>query len=206
MDREEPKIMSDVKAAVLIDNYYLKKEVLDHRKGNSGDFKLDYLKFSDKVCEKLNSQRYRTFIYDCDVGSNESFLKIIEKLPFFVLRKGEIQRKDHIIRQKQVDIYLAVDMMSLALKIKIDNIILITGDTDFIPAIKFVKEEGAMVTLMTAKKDSFRELSAACDRTFTLDDEFLIEYSGNFSHESGKANGDSQRKFYNKGYQNRRNY
>jgi uncharacterized LabA/DUF88 family protein len=206
MGGEGLKTMSDKKAAVLIDNYYLKKEVLDHRRGNSGEFKLDYEKFSEKLCEKLNSERYRTYVYDCDVGSNENFLKILERLPLFELRKGEIQRTDHSIRQKQVDIYLAVDMIKLASKNRVENIILVTGDTDFIPAIKYVKDEGAMVTLFTAKKDSFRELSATCDRTYALDDEFLIEYRANFSHETGNRKEDYQKKYYRKEYQNRRNY
>ena len=35
------------KAAVLIDNYYLRKEVLDVYNGKTGRFKLDYQRFSD---------------------------------------------------------------------------------------------------------------------------------------------------------------
>ncbi len=206
MGGEGLKTMSDKKAAVLIDNYYLKKEVLDHRRSNSGEFKLDYEKFSDRLCEELNSERQRTYVYDCDVGSNENFLKILERLPSFELRKGEIQRTDHSIRQKQVDIHLAVDMIKLALKNKVDNIILVTGDTDFIPAIKFVKDEGATVTLFTAKKDIFGDLATACDRKYALDDKFLIEYHGNFSRENVYRKEDSQKKYYHKGYQNRRNY
>ena len=39
--------MSEERAAILIDNYYLKKEVLNHMEGT---FKLDYKSFCDLLC------------------------------------------------------------------------------------------------------------------------------------------------------------
>ena len=44
--------------------------------------------------------------------------------------------------QKRVDIKIGMDIASLALKKLVDQIILISGDSDFVPAAKFARREG----------------------------------------------------------------
>ena len=43
------------KAAVSIDNYYLRKEVLDVYNGKTGRFNLDYQRFSDSLCKSIDA-------------------------------------------------------------------------------------------------------------------------------------------------------
>ncbi len=64
------------------------------------------------------------------------------------------------LRQKRVDIKIGLDVAWLASKRIVDRIILVTGDTDFIPAMKFARGEGAQVVLITMGvkvKSSLRE-------------------------------------------------
>jgi hypothetical protein len=49
------KIMTEERAAVLIDNSYLRKEVLDVYKGKQGRFRLDYVKFSNSLCRDIDA-------------------------------------------------------------------------------------------------------------------------------------------------------
>ena len=51
------------------------------------------------------------------------------------------------IRQKGVDMRIGLDMASMTLKRQVDTIILVTGDSDFIPAAKLARREGAEVIL-----------------------------------------------------------
>jgi uncharacterized LabA/DUF88 family protein len=46
------------------------------------------------------------------------------------------------IRQKGIDMKIAVDIASLALKRLVDTIILVAGDADFVPAAKLARREG----------------------------------------------------------------
>ena len=46
------------------------------------------------------------------------------------------------IRQKGVDMRIGVDIASLAFKKQIDQIVLIAGDSDFVPAAKLARREG----------------------------------------------------------------
>lgn len=51
------------------------------------------------------------------------------------------------LRQKAVDMRIGVDIASIALKRQADAIILVAGDSDFVPAAKLARREGARVIL-----------------------------------------------------------
>lgn len=46
------------------------------------------------------------------------------------------------VRQKSVDMKLGLDIASLAFKRQVDRIVLISGDSDFVPAAKLARREG----------------------------------------------------------------
>jgi len=60
--------------------------------------------------------------------------------------------KDNVkldIQQKGVDMRIGLDIASLTLKKISQIIVLVTGDSDFIPAMKFARREGAQLMLFT---------------------------------------------------------
>jgi uncharacterized LabA/DUF88 family protein len=64
------------------------------------------------------------------------------------------------IRQKGVDMRIGLDIASLTLKHHVDVVVLVTADSDFIPAMKFARREGAqlfLVTLGHGVRDGMRE-------------------------------------------------
>ena len=172
------KILSEEKAAVLIDNSYLQKEVIDNLNGRNGKFQLDYQVFSNNLCQEIEAKRFRTYIYDVSLESNRNFLTSLNLLDRFEIRSGKLQGNDRGFQQKQVDILLAIDMIKLALKNKIQHIVLVTGDSDFVPAVQYVKEEGVMVHLRHAESSYSKELSQICDTSKQISKKVLIEFEG----------------------------
>lgn len=75
-------------------------------------------------------------------------------------------------------ILLAIDMIKLALKNKVQHIILITGDSDFVPAVQYVKDEGVMVHLRHAEKTYSKELSQTCDTSRQISKGVLVGFDG----------------------------
>lgn len=53
------------------------------------------------------------------------------------------------ISQKGVDMRIGMDIAALTLKKQVDVIVLVTGDSDFVPAMKFARREGALLFLVT---------------------------------------------------------
>ena len=53
------------------------------------------------------------------------------------------------LRQKGVDMRIGLDIAALALKRLVDTVVLVTGDADFIPAMRFARREGLRVGVCT---------------------------------------------------------
>jgi len=105
-------------------------------------------------------------------ANSEALFKGLSIQPFMALRLGELSfngwkikrnklnnssgsvtvlprdlRPD--ITQKGVDMRIGMDMAALSLKKQVDVIVLVTGDSDFVPAMKFVRREGLNLFLAT---------------------------------------------------------
>ena len=122
---------------------------------------------------------------------NRSLLDRLELKPFFALRLGEIKahewklgnraarsisrhgarqltERDLVpgIEQKGVDLRIGLDIARLALTHIVEIVVVVTGDSDLIPAFKFARREGIRVYLHHMQHGVQRELKAHCDLVF----------------------------------------
>ena len=75
------------------------------------------------------------------------------------------------ISQKCVDMRIGLDMARLALRELVRAVVVVTGDSDFVPAFKFVRREGVKVVLATLGHAGVRpELKAHSD--FVISDTY----------------------------------
>jgi uncharacterized LabA/DUF88 family protein len=74
--------------------------------------------------------------------------------------------------QKQVDILLGVDLVSLSAKGQITEAILLVGDSDFLPAIGAAKNDGILIRLFHGQSPH-RALIAAADERTRIDRAFV---------------------------------
>jgi len=72
--------------------------------------------------------------------------------------------------EKEVDIMLATDMLSLAYRNAYDTAILVSGDSDFIYTVEEVQRLGKRVENASFKKTSSFNLRKTCDEFILLDD------------------------------------
>lgn len=68
--------------------------------------------------------------------------------------------------QKGVDLRIGLDIARLALRGLVREIVLVTGDSDFIPAMKFARREGVRVLLDTMGQPARHELLEHSDHWF----------------------------------------
>jgi uncharacterized LabA/DUF88 family protein len=73
------------------------------------------------------------------------------------------------LRQKKVDIKIGLDMAWLASKRIIEKIVLVTSDSDFVPAMKMARKEGVMIYLLHFGHKVKEELKEHCDGIVTVD-------------------------------------
>jgi uncharacterized LabA/DUF88 family protein len=149
------------RSAVFLDGGYLDKVLLiDFNKA-----KINYEKLAAEMAGQ--NELLRAYYYHClpyqgsppteveraRFASMSKFVNTISRLPRFEVRLGRLAFRgtqpngSPIFMQKRVDCMLGVDMALLAAKGKVSNIEVLSGDSDFIPAIEAVKREGILVTL-----------------------------------------------------------
>lgn len=74
---------------------------------------------------------------------------------------------------KEDDIHMAVDMVEGAFKDRFDIALIISGDGDFVPAVKSVQGEKKKVENLYFKNSSSRNLKKCCDSSIRLTKEIL---------------------------------
>lgn len=110
--------------------------------GKSDDFKwteafFNELKHKRKVALRLGRLSDNALQYNI---KPDSFKKLLNgKLSLEQLTDNDIKLN---IKQKGVDMRIGVDISSLAFKHQVQQIILISGDSDFVPAAKQARREG----------------------------------------------------------------
>ena len=130
--------------------------------------------------------------------ANKALQDHLQREPFFALRLGVLhfggwrvrtefpENRDNIVissadlvpdvRQKGVDMRIGLDIASLTLKRIVDVIVLVTGDSDFVPAMKFARREGAQLYLVTMKHRVKPSLLEHADVLLDVDYDQLIEH------------------------------
>lgn len=122
--------------------------------------------------------------------------------PFFAMRFGEVSfngwtlkepllkrnmeteritiTKDDLkpnVSQKGVDMRIGLDMASLSLKKIADTIVLVTGDSDFVPSLKFVRREGSKIYLVPLKHRIKDALIEHADSIIEIDPKVILSSS-----------------------------
>ncbi|KLO22134.1 NYN domain-containing protein [Marinitoga sp. 1155] len=159
-------------AILLIDGEYLKKVwnyYTNSLKENS-KIKLDFKKLVEVTSRitKDDIEILRNYYYSAppfDDGEEkykklksnfDRFISSLEKINFFEVKLGRTQKINDsdgnpIFTQKGVDVQFAIDLIKWGLNNRVSVLILITGDSDFVPAINYVKDQGKHVYLLTGE-------------------------------------------------------
>ncbi|HEV2740559.1 MAG TPA: NYN domain-containing protein [Candidatus Elarobacter sp.] len=179
--------MADL-AAVFIDGGYLMK-LLKEEFGSPG---IDFKKLAEEMAG--DHDIFRAYYYNCmphqgttpNVEEQERYKKArrfydaLNRLPRFEVRLGKlavrgVDAAGHtIFQQKRVDIMLGVDLVLLAAKNRIAKACLLTGDSDFIPAVQVAKNEGVNVHLFHGNRAQVHdEIWIAADDRTRVDADFI---------------------------------
>lgn len=155
--------------------------------------KLSLLSFSKSIAEECKGELFRIYYYTCPPYQSpnstteekqrkqayDKFAYSLRQLQQFQLREGKLRKyydetgKPEFL-QKGVDILLAIDMLKLTLKGAVQRIVLVSSDSDFVPVVKAIRDEGIFVVLYYYKSSDFKkqcfsqDLYEACDERIEI--------------------------------------
>lgn len=170
------------KVAIFIDGGYLNRVL----KNYFNEINLDYAKFCETICNELNLKRLRTYFYHCMPiirkgnkddekrhADMQKFISKLKRLPRFEIKLGRLQLIGKQFKQKMIDVLMSLDIVGMCFDKQIDHVILIAGDSDFIPAIKKVKDYGAIVHLFYHPSSVHNEVLDVIDELHVISNELI---------------------------------
>jgi len=103
----------------------------------------------------------------------QRFHAALRRLPRFEVKLGRVAYRGNdfegkpIYEQKRVDLLLGMDLILHSVKRTVDEVFLVTGDSDFIPAIQAAKTEG-VITYLVYSGTVYQDLFDAADERIEI--------------------------------------
>lgn len=117
-------------------------------------------------------------------AASDSFFDRLERVPLLTVRYGKLVRRGEtpdgqpILVQKQVDVLLAVEIVRIALRHEASEIVLLTGDSDLLPALRIARDEGIRIRLAHGTRDNrpHGELRELAHESHSLDRDWFYAH------------------------------
>lgn len=119
------------------------------------------------------------YVVTTETGEEKAFLEALEKSGIEIKSK-ELQIFPGGMKKADWDIGIAVDAFELSKKL--DSIVLVTGDGDFIPLVEYLKSQGQQVEIIAFAKSASSKLKEIADDFIDLGkapNKYLIKPYGN---------------------------
>ena len=163
---------SGLKATVFIDHSNIASPILEPNYMKNERF--DYKKFKGFLLQGYEDAGAFMFMGVADPirPEKERFMTYLEKIDFVIMRVPLIRREDGTFEQKQLDILMHELMVSKAEVNQFDIAILVSGDADFVLAVKLIKNMNKDVIAWSWRKSMSRQLLEAVgeENVFYIDD------------------------------------
>ncbi len=155
----------------------------------------DFKRFSDFIANKNKVVEIFYYNAELDISDNpekhksqKEFFDNLRKISNFHLILCKLLKRNitgtnkfyYII--KEDDINMAVDMVERACGDKFDIALIVSGDGDFVPAVKAVQRKNKTVENVFFKNSSSRNLKNHCDKSLELTREILDKFFNNKNH------------------------
>ena len=151
--------------------------------------------FGEVVKDGLSGRlltRAVAYVITTESGEEKSFFEALEKFGIETKTKN-LQIFAGGAKKADWDVGLAVDAIKLAPKL--DAVVLVSGDGDFVPLVEYLKVHGCQVEVMSFGKSSSAKLIEAADDFIDLDEnpqKYLIGLRNKQSRRRGSRINQSQ--------------
>ena len=134
--------------------------------------KVDYNKLlGELVCGRALVRAIAYVVQKPDVDQS-AFLEALRRAGYEIKRKDLILRDDGSTRGDW-DVGMTIDALSLASKL--DTVVLVTGDGDFVPLVSALQARGCRVEIVSFEESTSNELMRSCDQFIPISMDVLFK-------------------------------
>lgn len=150
--------------------------------------RVNFAKILEKATEGRQLVRAMAYVVSSGAEEEKGFFEALEKAGFEV-RSKDLQIFHGGAKKADWDIGLAMD--AIRLSEKIDVVVLVSGDGDFIPMLNYVKERGAIARVLAFGRSASSKMEEMADEFVDLDkdvQDYLI-----YDHKEQKGGANAKR-------------
>jgi uncharacterized LabA/DUF88 family protein len=160
-------LWANQRVAVLVDvqnMYYSARKIYDS--------KVSFHKLLNTILRNRKLVRAIAYTVEKEGADQTKFYEALERTGFEIKSRDLIERSDGS-RKGDWDMGIAIDAISLIERI--DVLVLVTGDGDFVALVNMLKSRGVRVEVASFRESTADNLLAATDEHFSIDKRMLVD-------------------------------
>jgi len=130
--------------------------------------KVNFVKILEDAVSGRQLIRAIAYVVRAEEPLEQTFFEALEKAGFEVKVK-DIQIFPGGVKKADWDVGVAIDMIRMSNKL--DVMVLVSGDGDYVPAVEFLKNQGHRVEVMAFGPSTSNKLTASADDFVNLDEQ-----------------------------------
>lgn len=161
-------ILVDQRVAILVDvqnMYHSAKKIFDGR--------LSYQKLLDQVIDERHLIRAIAYVSEREGIDQSKFYDSLSFLGFDVVKKMLKFREDGTLKNPRGSWQVEYTINAIDLASKVDSIILVTGDGDFVPLVNKIRALGTKLEVACFKDSASEALLQSADSVHYMDESFM---------------------------------
>ncbi|HUU69487.1 MAG TPA: NYN domain-containing protein [Planctomycetota bacterium] len=163
---ERSELWKSQRVAILVDvqnMYYSARKIYGS--------KLSFQKLLPTLLNNRRLVRAIAYVVEKEGADQEKFYEVLRRTGFEIKRRDLIVRSDGS-RKGDWDMGIAIDAISMAEKV--DVVVLVTGDGDFVALVNMLKSRGVRVEVASFRESTSENLMYAANEHYLLDQEMLV--------------------------------
>ena len=133
--------------------------------------KINFKKLMDMIVGNRHMIRAIAYIVQRSDIDQSGFIDVLNRLGYEIKSKELITRQDGTAKGDW-DMGIAID--SIAISEKVDTIVLVSGDGDFVPLVEMLKAKGCRVEVVSFERSSSQELIKSASWFIPIEESLLL--------------------------------
>lgn len=134
--------------------------------------KIDYSKLLEKICQGRRLIRSTAYVVQKPNVDQSSFLEALRRSGYEVKSKQLVIRDDG---SSKADWNMGIALDALSLASKLDTVVLVSGDGDFVPLVDMLKNWGCRTEVVSFEECTSNDLIRACDQFVDINKSVLFK-------------------------------